>query len=131
MVGEVALAQVLLISAGLMIKGALRMQMTPLGFDRERSLAFGVTLGPREFPDTIEVAQVEENILAKLREIPGVDAAGLISQLPLAGGTGTYYTVEGEPPPPEGERPGRAVPRRAAGLQPGVGNRDGAGPQSR
>ena len=44
-VGEVALAQVLLISAGLMIKGAIRMQMTPLGFDRERSLAFGVTLG--------------------------------------------------------------------------------------
>jgi predicted permease len=104
-VGEVALAQVLLISAGLMIKGALRMQMTPLGFDRERSLAFGVTLGMREFPDTIEVAQVEENILAKLREIPGVDAAGMISQLPLAGGNGTYYTVEGEPPPPEGERP--------------------------
>jgi hypothetical protein len=48
-VGEVALAQVLLISAGLMIKGALRMQLTPLGFEPDRTLAFGVTLGQREF----------------------------------------------------------------------------------
>jgi len=104
-VGEVALAQVLLISAGLMIKGALRMQLTPLGFEPDRTLAFGVTLGQREFSDTIEVAQVEEAILAKLRDIPGVDAAGMISVLPLGGGSGAYYRVEGEPPPPEGERP--------------------------
>ena len=104
-VGEIALAQVLLISAGLMIKGAIRMQMTPLGFDKDRTLAFAVNLGSREFPDSVEVMQVQENILTKIREIPGVEAAGSISALPMTGGNGTYYTVEGEPPPPEGERP--------------------------
>jgi predicted permease len=104
-VGEIALAQVLLISAGLMIKGAIRMQTTPLGFDKENTLVFAVNLGSREFPDTTEVMQVQENMLARIREIPGVEAAGSISALPMSGGNGTYYTVEGEPPPPEGERP--------------------------
>jgi predicted permease len=104
-VGEIALAQVLLISAGLMIKGAIRMQATPLGFDKENTLAFAVNLGSREFPDTAEVMLVQENIAARIREIPGVEAVGSISVLPMGGGNGTYYTVEGEPPPPEGERP--------------------------
>jgi predicted permease len=49
--------------------------------------------------------QVQEDILARIREIPGVEAAGSISALPMSGGNGTYYTVEGEPPPPVGERP--------------------------
>ncbi len=104
-VGEIALAQVLLISAGLMIKGALRVQLTPLGFDTREALVFSVSLGDREFPDSLDVAVKQDAILARLREIPGVDAAGSITQLPLAGGSGTYYTVEGEPPPAEGERP--------------------------
>jgi len=104
-VGEIALAQVLLISAGLMIKGALRVQLTPLGFDTREALAFSISMGPREFPDSLEVETQQEAILVRLREIPGVDAAGSITQLPLSGGTGTYYTVDGAPPPAEGERP--------------------------
>ena len=104
-VGEIALAQVLLISAGLMIKGALRMQMTPLGFDKSNTLVFAMNLGAREFPDSAGAMLVQERILARVREIPGVEAAGAISSLPMSGGNGTYYTVEGEPPPPEGERP--------------------------
>jgi len=104
-VGEIALAQVLLISAGLMIKGALKVQLTPLGFDTRQALAFAVNLGPREFPDSLDVEIKQEAILARLREIPGVEAAGSISLLPLGGGSGTYYTVEGAPPPAEGERP--------------------------
>ena len=122
-VGEIALAQVLLISAGLMIKGAIRMQTTPLGFDKENTLAFAVNLGSREFPDTTEVMQVQENILARIREIPGVEAAGSVSALPMSGGNGTYYTVEGEPPPPEGERPVLQYRGVLAGISQAMGLR--------
>jgi putative ABC transport system permease protein len=104
-IGEVALAQVLLISAGLMIKGAWRMQTTPMGFEPRQVLAFGVTLGQREYPDSLQVTALEENLLAKLRELPGVEAASGMSMLPMSGGSGTYYTIEGAPPPAEGERP--------------------------
>jgi putative ABC transport system permease protein len=104
-VGEVALAQVLLVSAGLMIKGAWQMQSTPLGFEPRQVLVFGLTLGQREYEDSLAVTALEENLLAKLRELPGVDAAGAVTLLPMSGGNGVLYTVEGAPPPPEGERP--------------------------
>ena len=104
-VGEVALAQVLLISAGLMIKGAWRLESTPLGFDPRQVLVFGVTLGQQEFPDTLEVTTRQEAILARLRELPGTATAAAMTQIPMSGGNSTYYTVEGAPPPPEGERP--------------------------
>jgi predicted permease len=104
-VGEVALAQVLLISAGLMIKGAWRLEMTPLGFEPRQVLVFGVTLGQQEYPDSLEVTTSEEAILARLRALPGVEAAGAMSLIPMSGGNNAYYTVEGAPPPPEGERP--------------------------
>ena len=122
-VGEIALAQVLLISAGLMIKGAIRMQTTPLGFDKENTLAFAVNLGSREFPDSAEVMLVQENIQARIREIPGVEAVGSISALPMSGGNGTYYTVEGEPPPPEGERPVMQYRGVLAGISQAMGLR--------
>ena len=104
-VGEVALAQVLLISASLMLKGAWRMQTEPTGFDARQVLAFGLTLGSREFPDSTEVTLLQETLLGKLRALPGVTVASGMSQLPFTGGNGAYYTVEGAPPPREGERP--------------------------
>ena len=104
-VGEVALAQVLLISAGLMIKGAWRMETTPLGFEPRQVLVFGVTLGQQEYRDSLEVVTREEAILARLRALPGVEEAGAMSLIPMSGGNSAYYTVEGAPPPPEGERP--------------------------
>ncbi|HEX9894410.1 MAG TPA: ABC transporter permease [Gemmatimonadales bacterium] len=115
-IGEVALAQVLLISAGLMIKGAWRLQNTEPGFEPRQVLAFGLTLGDREYTDTLRVTALQETILARLRELPGVEAASGITQLPMSGGSGTYYMVEGAPPPPEGERP--VVQQR--GVFPGI-----------
>ena len=133
-VGEIALAQVLLISAGLMIKGALKhADRRRSGSTRERSSRSASTLGLREFPDSIDVeTKSRRTILAKLREIPGVEAAGLITQLPLAA-VATAPTT-----------PSKAQPRRrrvngrwcsTAACCPGSARRwaygDGPGPQPR
>ena len=104
-VAEIALSLVLLISAGLLIKGALRINTTPLGFDPDQTLAFAVTMSAEQYPDTAQVMEVQGQLLDRLRGLPGVTHAGAVSRLPMDGGTGTYYHVEDQPVPPEGERP--------------------------
>jgi putative ABC transport system permease protein len=104
-VTEIALALVLLISAGLLIKASLRLQTTDLGFDKENALTFAVSFSPREYPDSSRIFTVQEQLQARLAAMPGVTAVGAVTQLPMAGGNGTYYYVEGEPVPEEGRRP--------------------------
>jgi putative ABC transport system permease protein len=104
-VAEISLALVLLISAGLLVKASLQLQTTDLGFDKENALTFAVTLSAREYPDSIRVLTVQEQLQARLAAMPGVTAVGAVTQLPMSGGSGTYYYVEGQPVPEEGRRP--------------------------
>lgn len=104
-VAEISLALVLLISAGLLVKASLQLQYTPLGFDSENALTFSVSLSAREYPDTARVLTVQEALQSRLAALSGVSAVGAVTQLPMAGGSGTYYYVEGEPVPEEGRRP--------------------------
>jgi len=104
-VAEISLALVLLISAGLLVKASLQLQTTDLGFDKENALTFAVTLSAREYPDSVRVLTVQEQLQARLAAMPGVTAVGAVTQLPMAGGSGTYYYVEGQPVPEEGRRP--------------------------
>jgi predicted permease len=100
-----SLALVLLISAGLLIKASVRMQQVDLGFDPDHALTFAVTLSAKEYPDTTRVLAVQDALLDRLRALPGVSAAGAVTRLPMSGGSGTYYYVEGETVPEEGRRP--------------------------
>jgi putative ABC transport system permease protein len=104
-VTEIALALVLLISAGLLIKASLRLQLTDLGFEPGNALTFSVSLSPREYPDTVQVHTLQEQLQARLAGLPGVTSVGGVTQLPMAGGSGTYYYVDGGEVPEEGRRP--------------------------
>ncbi|HEV8357075.1 MAG TPA: ABC transporter permease [Gemmatimonadales bacterium] len=104
-IAEVSLALVLLISAGLLIKASLRLQAVNLGFDPSRLLTFAVTLDEKEYPDTAQVLTLQDQLQTGLAAIPGVTSVGAVTQLPMAGGNGTYYYVEGETIPEEGRRP--------------------------
>ncbi len=103
--GEIALALVLLISAGLLVKASLGLTRVDLGFDQSNLLMFRMTLVESEYPDTVRTIGVQEALVAGLGALPGVVEASATNILPMAGGTGTYYEVEGRPPANEGERP--------------------------
>jgi putative ABC transport system permease protein len=104
-VAEMALALVLLISAGLLIKAAIRYQTVDLGFDPNNLLTLRVSLPESQYRDSIKSAAFQEELLRRLRAIPGVQGVGATTNLPLEGGSGTYYWIETEPKPEEGKAP--------------------------
>jgi predicted permease len=104
-VTEMSLALVLLISAGLLIKASLRMQSVNLGFEPRNALTFGVTFDAKEYPDTTQALGLQEELLHRLAALPGVTGAAAVTQLPMNGGNGTYYSVEGESVPDSARRP--------------------------
>jgi predicted permease len=122
-VGELALALVLLVSAGLLIRAAVRIQVRPLGFEPGGALTFRISLPGQEFRDDAAVRATTDALLERLRAHPGVVAAGAVSRLPLSGGSGTYYQVEGEPVPEEGRRPVVQLRQATPGYPDAIGLR--------
>jgi putative ABC transport system permease protein len=114
-VAEMALALVLLICAGLLIKGAIRYQTVDLGFDPTNLLTLRVSLPETQYTDSIKSAAFHEEFLRRLRAIPGVQAVGGTTNLPMDGGSGTYYWIDGEPKPEEG----KALVSQYRGTTPG------------
>jgi putative ABC transport system permease protein len=104
-VAEIALALVLLISAGLLIKAAIRLQTADLGFDPNNTLTLRISLPETQYPDSMKTAAFHEEFLRRLRGIPGVQTAAATTNLPMDGGTGTSYWIDGEPKPEEGKAP--------------------------
>ena len=92
-VAEVALAVVLVIGAGLMTRSFAALRSVDPGFEPEQVLAVSLQLGiPPDLspPETVaRIIQRKDEIIARVREIPGVQAVGSIKTLPLRG--------EGEP----------------------------------
>lgn len=101
-VTEMALALLLLIGAGLCIKGFERARLVDPGFDPQNALVAGLRVGMHGY--TEETAKVFYRKLENaIREIPGVKAAGLASWFPLGfeGGPGTGFRVDGYQPAPQ------------------------------
>jgi putative ABC transport system permease protein len=105
-VGEIALAVVLLVGAGLMIRsfGALR-GVNP-GFDARNVLTARVTVPTRRYPDDAKRVDFFATLVARVSALPGVESAGAVSYLPLAGsGAATGFTIVGQPAPLPGQGP--------------------------
>jgi putative ABC transport system permease protein len=99
-VAEVALALVLLIGAGLMMRSFLEEQRTDIGIGPSRILTFRVGLPETQFPDKDEPGRFFEKLVPRLAALPGVEAAGATSSLPAAGNIGIDALVlEGEAEP--------------------------------
>jgi putative ABC transport system permease protein len=102
-VAEVALALMLLVGAGLLIKSFMRLQQVDPGFSAANVLTAQVFLTAPRYPDPAARRAFWSRLLPQLQGIPGVTAAGLTSNLPLSGGvqTGTYSIVGRTPDPGE------------------------------
>ncbi|MFP5262030.1 MAG: ABC transporter permease, partial [Blastocatellia bacterium] len=94
-ISEVAIALLLLIGAGLLIRSFARLQQTELGFNSENLLAIGVSASPQKYPRPRERAAYYKQFLDRLEGLPGVESAALSSSLPLGFNLVFPYVVEG------------------------------------
>jgi predicted permease len=85
-VSEIALALVLLVGAGLMIRSLQRLQAVNPGFDSDRLLTMRFSLPAQKYPRA-QVGVFNQELRERLRALPGVQAAALSSDLPLSGDT--------------------------------------------
>jgi predicted permease len=81
-VGEVALAVVLLVGSGLMLRSVGELQEVDLGFDAENVLTLALSLPAADYPEPQDVGAFYGELLARVRALPGVTAASATSGLP-------------------------------------------------
>ncbi len=101
-ISEVTLACVLLIGAGLMLRSFVKLLRTDPGFRPEQVLTASISLPSATYKDTKAIAAFYERLLPEIRNIPGVSAAGISSDLPWTGwDDNAGFTIQGEVPPPK------------------------------
>ena len=103
-VGEIALALILLASAGLVWKAFGKVLSVDPGFRPGNVLTFALDLPDAKYPKPEQQVHFYENLLAQLRTTPGVDSASLSSLVPLGSHNGTFFQAEGEPPLGKGQQ---------------------------
>jgi len=79
---EVALAVMLVIGAGLLLRTVYNLSSVDSGFDRSRLVTFSLTLPTANYPQPGDRGQMYQRLTEKLRSIPGVQAASGMSGLP-------------------------------------------------
>lgn len=104
-VAEVALSLVLLIGAGLLVKSFVHMLTADSGFDVEQVLTANLTLSSVKYAEPQQQALFFQQFLESVKTVPGVEAAAIVNNAPLAGGgTNGGIIIEGRPDVPH-ERP--------------------------
>ena len=103
-VSEVALSVVLLVGAGLALHSLVRLTAVDPGFDADGQLTFSVVMPPRKYPTPASMTAFTTRLSEQLAAIPGVDRAGLTTQLPMSGqNIENAFEVDGWTPPQPGD----------------------------
>ena len=100
-ISEIALALLLLVGAGLCLRGFERARKVDLGFDPQHLVLAGMRIGMQGY--TEETGKVfYRRVQERMRELPGVEDAALASWFPLGfeGGASTWIEVHGHPRQP-------------------------------
>jgi putative ABC transport system permease protein len=97
---EIALALVLLVAAGLLLRSFVRLQRVELGFDPANLMTARMNLPEARYGRAPEVATFYQELATSLGQQPGVTAAAVASNVPLTGsGFNISMTIEGRPRP--------------------------------
>jgi predicted permease len=103
---ETALALVLLVGAGLLIKSFARLQGVDPGFSPERVLTAQLALPAVRYPDATARRAFWTRLVDRARAIPGATAIGLTSNVPFNGNVGSgSYSIVGYTPPQNDAQP--------------------------
>lgn len=96
-IGEVALALVLVVGASLLIRTFMKLQAVDPGFDTHNVLTMAMSLSGERFQKTAGVAQIVRDGTERLLNVPGVSTAAAACCLPLQGGFGLPFDIVGRP----------------------------------
>jgi len=96
---ESAVAVVLLIGAGLLIRSLVALQNVNPGFDANNVLTMRIDLPRQKYNSPEKTGNFFKELETRVGGLPGVEAAGLVTELPLSGQPNDIpFTVEGRPP---------------------------------
>lgn len=105
-VAELALAMALLVAAGLLVRSFNKLTAVDLGFDRENVLTTKISLPRSKYKERALSLAFQQELLQKVKALPGVQAAGTINHTPLRGfGMIVFTPIEGQPEPDKNEPP--------------------------
>jgi predicted permease len=104
-VAELALSCGLLIAAGLMVKSVAQLKNVQMPFAIENILTARVDLPRATYPDSAASIRFFEQLLPRLQELPGVEAATLSDGLPAAGNGAIPVQIEGKAYPQDNDSP--------------------------
>jgi len=103
---EVALSLVLLVGAGLMVRSLWKLSGVDAGFDPTNVLTASVELSDARYPQPEQQARFFERVLDRVRALPGVQSAGVVTNLPMGdGGNQWPIQIAGRPQVPMAEQP--------------------------
>ena len=101
---EVGLTVVLLIGAGLLLKSYQRLRTTDLGVPVDNVLTMHFSLPDARYRETSQQTAFYEGLIERVRSLPGVQSAGLVSSAPGQGWNGDFLvSVVEHPPLPKGQ----------------------------
>jgi len=105
-VSQVALALVLLICSGLMIRTFDALRRVQPGFVRpEEVLTLRISIPTAEIPDGEQAVRVHEQILRRIEQVPGIDSVGLSTSITMSGNNSNDPIFVEDFPAPEGQIP--------------------------
>ncbi len=98
-IAEIALSLVLVVGAGLLIRTFDRLSRVDPGLQTRNVLTFGVALSREAYHGPEKVAHFYDELIRRLKLIPGVEAVGASTGLPIAnqGGWGKFFSIEERP----------------------------------
>jgi len=112
-VSEMALAMVLLVGAGLLIRSFERLTHVDPGFRPDHLYVFDVALSGKKYSDDAPSILYAEDVERRLAAVPGTEDVAVAADRPLdpdpTYGASTSFTVDGEPKPEPGREPESAV----------------------
>lgn len=104
-VTEVALAVVLLVGGGLMLKSFVHLLRVDPGFQPHQVLRLDLALPELKYRKPAQQVAFYNELITRLNGLPGVESVGATTQTPLSPGDNwTAFAIEGRPDPPPGQQ---------------------------
>ena len=98
-VSEIAGSLALLVGAGLLLRSFARLRNSEIGVQSKNVLTMGINLPGKKYATLTARWQFFDQLLERIQRTPGIQAASVATEIPLEGGSNSYFTVEGRDDP--------------------------------